>query len=372
MTVITRMVLKFYRVLLRCYPSDFQVEFGDEMENVFRMLVISAAQNSWRTLIRCCLHELIDCPRSVFREHLQSRRTKMTEPSEPFPIKRNELWAGLSIFLIPALAAFLVEIIGEPRIPVWIGRLMVVGFLGCVIVPFIWAVIRGLPRWSTPYLGVLLVGFVFFVPFWPLIELIYPAFTRWIGPMYSWSLPVRIFYQGAQAAVLWLTVLLAAFVLVSLLRLWKHTRPLWQQVQQDRTLLSFILYGGLVLNIIIIFDEYQGNGPWMAAAWLSLGIGGWFYLRARDQKQRLIILLCGATLAMWIVAVGKWMLVPSQNWHPWLEQHPADTERWFESLRTLADWLCLSVALLIPSLLNLFPQKHKVMAEEGSSLASGT
>jgi len=296
----------------------------------------------------------------------------MTESSDPFPIKRNEMWAGLSIFLVPALAAFLVEIIGEPTLPGWIGPLMVVGFLGCVIVPFIWAVLRGLPPWSTPYLGVLRVGFVFFVLFWPLIQLIYPVFTSWIWPMHSWSMPLRIFYQGVQAAVLWLSVLLTAFVLVSLLRLWKHTRSLWQQVQQDWTLLSFILYGGLVLNIVLIFDEYQGDGPWMAAAWLSLGIGGWFYLRARTQKQRLITLLCGATVAMWIVAVGKWVLVPSQNWGPWFGRHPAETERWFESLRTLVDWLCLSAALLIPSLLNLFPQQPKVMPEEGSSLVSGT
>ena len=69
---------------------------------------------------------------------------------------------------------------------------------------------------------------------------------------------------------------------------------------------------------------------------------------------------------MWIVAAGKLYLVPLQNWGPWFERYPPETERWFESGRTIADWLCLVVALLIPSLLNLLPSKQKELSQEES------
>jgi hypothetical protein len=253
--------------------------------------------------------------------------------------------------------------------PKWLGPTMLIIFLGSAIGPLILAFISGLPRWSPPYLGVLLIGFVFYGPFWVVWGWIYPAVVRWFGMMYTWPMSVRIFVQGMQAALIWFLVLLAALILVSLLRLWPHTRALWQRIRQDWTQLSFFLYGGLVFQIILIFDEYQHDEPWMIAAWGCLGLGCWLYLRSREQKQRIIILLCGATLAMWIVAVGKWYLVPLQNWAEWFERYDPGAERWFEFGRTIADWCCLVIALLIPSLLTLLPRSQKTTPEEKPALA---
>jgi hypothetical protein len=153
------------------------------------------------------------------------------------------------------------------------------------------------------------------------------------------------------------------------LRLIPHTRTLWARIRQDWTQLSFFLYGGLVVHIIFIFDDYQQDEPWLIAAWLVLAAGCWFYLRSKDPTHRILILLGGASLAMWIVAAGKFYLVPFQNWHPWIENYPPKTERWFESLSMLADWVCLVVALLLPSLLKLLPQKHGALPEQGPVLA---
>ena len=100
------------------------------------------------------------------------------------------------------------------------------------------------------------------------------------------------------------------------------------------------------------------------AAWLVLAAGCWLYLHSSEPTQRILILLCGASLAMWIVTAGKLYLVPFQNWGPWFERYPPETERWFESLRTLADWFCLMVALLIPSVLNLIPGLQKPAPQE--------
>jgi hypothetical protein len=352
---------------LKFYPSGFRNELGEEMELVFCTAAGNAAQDGWPCLTQFFWRELKDWPTSVLKEHLQTRRNQMASHN-PFALpKPGELLAALTIFLVPALAALLVEILGVAKLnkmPEWTGTILGIIFLGSLIIPLILAIVRGFPQWSHPYLGVLLVGFVFFGLFWWIWGLIYPSVTRWLGNMYNWTLSVRIFVQGMQAAIIWFLVLLTVLILVSLLRLWPHARSLWQRIRQDWTQFSFFLYGGLVIHIILIFDEYQQDELWMIAAWISLAIGCWLYLHSSEPTQRILILLCGATLAMWIVAVGKWFLVPLQNWGPWFEHYPPESERWFESLRTLVDWFCLVVALVIPALLNLLPQKPKLIQRE--------
>ena len=356
-----------YSQSLFLYPSRFRKEFSNEMEMVFRTAVSSAAENGWQSLILYFWREFRDWPISIFRVHLQSRRMKMTESSDPFPSKPSELLAALTIFLIPALAALLSKIVGElivDNVPQWVGSSLAIIFLGSLIIPLILAIIRGFPHWSPPYLGVLLVIFTFYGLFWKVWERIYPSVTSWFGSMGSWSLSVRILVQGMQAAIFWFLVLLSTLILVSILRLLPHTRTLWKRIRQDWTQFSFFLYGGLVVHIILIFDEYQQDEPWLIAAWLILAAGCWLYLRSREQTQRVLILLGGATLAMWIVTAGKLYLVPLQNWGPWFERYPPEIERWFESGRTIADWLCLVITLLIPSLLNLLPGKQKMVPQE--------
>lgn len=283
------------------------------------------------------------------------------------PLRPSELWAALTIFLIPTIVALLVTLVGADtmnNLPEWLEIVLVIFFLGSLIAAFGFAIIRGLPRWSPPYLGVVLVGFVWFGPFWRLWGLIYPSVVRWFGTMYTWSMPVRIFVQGMQAALTWFLVLLAALILISVLRLLPHTRTLWQRIRRDWTQLSFLLYGGVVVHITLILDEYQHDEPWMLAAWVSLAAGSWLYLRAREKYQRILILLAGATVAMWIVAVGKWYLVPLQNWTGWFERYAPETERWFEAGRTIADWFCLVVALLLPALLSLLRRTQGVTLQE--------
>jgi hypothetical protein len=287
----------------------------------------------------------------------------MSVQDHPTRLTPGELLAAFAVFLVPPLAAMLSTVVSD--VQEWLGIVLVVILLGTVIAPFIFAVVRRFPHWSPPYLGILLIILVWFGLFWKLWGWIYPAVIGWFGSMGTWSMPVRILVQGMQAALIWLLMLFCALILVSLLRLWPHTRPLWQHIRQDWTQLSFILYGGLILHVILIFDEYQGDQPWLIAAWICLGLGAWLYLRSKQHKARLIILLCGATLAMWIVALGKWMLVPHQNWEVWFQRFPPESERWFESLRTLADWFCLFIAMLLPAFLSLLPKyQEKNYADE--------
>ncbi|MGD8404018.1 MAG: hypothetical protein PVJ21_10180 [Anaerolineales bacterium] len=367
MNVLTRIFSWLYSQSLFLYPAKFRKDFGDEMEIVFNTAALSAAKNGWQSFFRCFWRELQDLPASILREHLKARRARLNTQEQFTPITPGELWTALIIFLIPALSTLLVKIVSIvnlDNIPHWVGIGMVIVFLGSLIVPLILAIIRGFPRWSPPYLGALLVIVTFYGPFWRVWGWIYPLVLGWFGSMGSWSLPVRILIQGMQAALIWLLVLLSVLILVSIFRLLPHTRTLWKRIRQDWTQFSFFLYGGLVVHIILIFDEYQHDEPWLIAAWLVLATGCWLYLRSRQQSQCIFILLGGATLAMWIVAAGKLYLVPLQNWGPWFERYPPNTERWFESGRTIADWLCLMIALLAPSMLILLPGKHKKISQE--------
>ena len=196
-----------------------------------------------------------------------------------------------------------------------------------MICAMVLAVIRGLPRWSLSYLGFVLMIIVFYGLLWGLWGLLfYQPWMLIIGPMNSWSLPIRILYQGMMTAFMWFLVLLTAIILINLLRHWHPIQALWQHIREDWTQLSFLVYGGLVVYIWLIFDEYHYEKPWTFAANTSLAIGGWFYLRSRKQNKRFLALVGGATAAMWIVAIGKWVLLPIQNWPVNLE-----SERLFET-----------------------------------------
>ena len=65
---------------------------------------------------------------------------------------------------------------------------------------------------------------------------------------------------------------------------------------------------------MILFEEYHYEEPWKFAAWVYLALGGWLYLRLKTNIQRILALIGGVTLAMWTAAIGKWIIVPFQDW----------------------------------------------------------
>jgi len=56
---------------------------------------------------------------------------------------------------------------------------------------------------------------------------------------------------------------------------------------------------------------------------------------------------------MWVIADGKWVLVPLQNWPVNLE-----SESLFDCLSALASWVTIILAVMTPALLNLLPQRR--------------
>jgi len=162
-----------------------------------------------------------------------------------------------------------------------------------------------------------------------------------------------------------LMILLGALVLVNLLRLLPYTRTVWERIRADWTQLSFMLYGGLVFSILLMFEEYRQEDLWKFSAWACLALGAWLYLQGKGRKQRILALLGGATAAFWIVALAKWMLIPLQKWPTGYPIAPSEASRWVETGDALLSWLFILGMLSAPALTKwLPPLPDPVPAEE--------
>jgi hypothetical protein len=284
---------------------------------------------------------------------------------EEKPLPRSELLAAMIIFLLPLVSIVAITGISLPQ---WIDYFVLILFWGAVLFALGLAIIKRLPRWSLSYLGfVLMLGFVL-SPYSRLWGWIYPYFIQSFGPRSYWSLPIQIIYVGIFAFIMLFSILLSALILVNLLRLLPYTRGVWQRIRADWTQLSFMLYGGLVFGILLAFEEYRQEEIWKLTAWICLALGAWLYLRAKGQKQRILALICGATGAMWIVALAKWVLIPLQKWPTGYPVAPSETSRWVETSGAMIGWVWILIMLIAPALLNLLPQSPSpiVSKEEDS------
>jgi hypothetical protein len=276
---------------------------------------------------------------------------------EEKPLLRIELLAALIIFLLPLLWPLFGTLAATGNsLPRWVDTTVLVLLLGVVLSALGLAIVKGLPRWSLSYLGfVLMLGFIlsWYDRIWGWI---YPFFIQSFGPRSYWPLPIRILYVAVFDFIFFFSILLGALILVNLLRLLPHTRGVWQRIRADWTQLSFLLYGGLVISTMLLFDEYHHDSVWHFVAWSCLALGAWLYLRAKRQKQRILALICGATGAMWIVALAKWVLIPLQKWPTGYPVSPSEATRWVEVGSAMIGWVWILVMLLAPALLSLLPQ----------------
>ncbi len=280
---------------------------------------------------------------------------------EKKPMSRSELLAAMTIFLLPLFTIIAATDTNQPQ---WMDYIVLILFWGVVLFGLGLAIIKGLPHWSLPYLGfVLMLGLVLsrYDRIWGWI---YPYFTQSFGPRSYWSIPTRIIYVGIFTFIVLFLVLLSALILVNLLRLLPYTRGVWQRIRSDWTQLSFLLYGVLVFGILIAFDEYRYEDIWASIAWICLALGAWGYLRAKRQKQRILALIGGGTGAMWVVALAKWVLIPLQKWPTGYPVAPSEASRWVETGSTMIHWVGILIILIAPALLNLLPSGPAPDVEE--------
>ncbi|HEX6303310.1 MAG TPA: hypothetical protein VFZ76_03910 [Anaerolineales bacterium] len=273
------------------------------------------------------------------------------------PLPRSEWLAAMAIFILPLL----IPIIGYlastgTSIPRWLDAIILILFWGVLIAALVLAIFKGLPRWSLSYLGFYLMLGILLARYdriWA--GWIYPEFIQAFGPRSLWPLAVRVGYGAVFALIILFSILLSALILVNLLRLLPDYSDLWQRMRGDWTQLSFVVYGGLVPGILFTFDEYHYDQIWLFMAWTCLALGAWLYLRARKRKQRILALMGGATGAMWIVALAKWVLIPLQHWPDGYPVAPSPATRWLETGSALVGWGLILTMLLAPALLKLLP-----------------
>ena len=349
-------IMRVFRVLLAFYPARFRSEFGEEMQGVFAS-VLSEDQNrgggqAWQLLWR----EMRDWPGLVLREHLREKRRKMFSNGKPDakPISGGQLLAAMGIFVLPLIS--IVAGTARSNLPEWAYVFAPVLYIGILFFALALSVVKGLPRWSLPYFGFAILLLLILMRFDKVYSWIYPIFLELFGPRSLWSIPIRIFYTGIFGFTLLATLVLIVFILICLFRLLPHTRSVWQSIRSDWTQLSFLFYGGLVYAAQLTFDEYHFDSIWKLMAWTCLGLGAWLYLqRAKGLKQRILALLGGATGAMWVIALAKWVLIPMQKWPTGYPISPSVATRWTETGGALVGWVLILMLLAAPALLNLLP-----------------
>ncbi len=356
--------IHLYSALLRCYPPAFRGEFADEMCGTFSEALAEAAEVGFRAILQVMLKELRDLPPAAWQARRAERNDNGIDLQAWDFLSKKELALALAAFAIPMawIAANTSQSVLGP-----VAVLAGLAFLLVTLVAGIW---RGFPRWSLPYLslGISILGYL--VLFEWVADLITPhLISRWMPNVMGES--GRLLLQTFWAGFLWLGLFAFTFLIIGFLALLRRFRPLYLRIRQDWTLASFILYGEAMFALVVLFDEYRYEEPYAIASLLLLAGGAWLYLRNPLPWRRLLALLGALTLAMWVAALGKWLIVPQQRWVEWFQRYPAQEERWFEAGRTLLEWGWMVVVLLLPALMRVLSGKDRLVAQSMKSAVRG-
>jgi hypothetical protein len=281
---------------------------------------------------------------TALRERRREWACRLRLPRAGPRFSRLESLAALAVFLIPS-GYLVLNATPEPLITDLIPVLLLSGILmGSAA-----GLLRRLPRWSLPYLGLILSGIIFAFLFqWKAERIATSLASRFIfqSNHEMGRLLLASFWQG----VIWLSLFALAAFGILILRLIPAFRPWVDRLYEDWTQLSFLLYGGSILALVLTFNDYRNETPYALVALLCMAAGAWGYLRSSRPRQAFLALAAGATLAMWVAAAGVWLLVPTQDWAAWFQEHPPSRERWFEAIQTLVVWVWMLVVLALPAL----------------------
>lgn len=360
------LLIHLYTWLLRLYPSGFRDEFEDEMRAVFNDGLADVKMDSWSNPMILFAHELRDLPGSLWREHLDTRRKfQMNQNLTWRPPTTKELLVAMTIFVLPAIRVISARLFQHQSSINLIMTTLTLAILAFILIVCILGSVQGFPRWSVPFVGIVVTTFVMLELSWRIWETFYPMVYQILGGKPS-TLPTRIIYQALGHGFSWLTVFVGCVLLVLLLMAWPRTRHLAQRIRLDWTLFSFLLYGGVIFALELVFEEYRYDELWRIACYASLALGAWIYLKSKTSRKRILALLVGVTLTFWIAAVGKWIIIPQQSWGAWYGNHGWAYRR-FELGGTIAQWAWVVFFMLMPALLTLMGHPPKIVSvpEEG-------
>jgi hypothetical protein len=351
---------RLYALLLHLFPKAYRQDYGDELQAVFNSALDEARKAGRLEALRVSLRELIGLPGAVIYEHLRERRkAKMIDRfGSYFDFSYGswkEFFTVLFAFLLVGGIWPLIDVLARLKVLPGAGPVangLRLGLLGLFFILFLVGVGKGLPRWSLPYLGFILallsvyifsgiLGILIFLPFQNLYDRI-----EFIGD---------IFYGG----VFWFGLLMV----VILLAVFARFSPKFQRFQRDWTLSCFIVYGATPFALILTFDEYEKDEPFILLTSLVLALGAWFYLRESSERNRFWALFGALTLSMFIAAAGKAILVPIQTWPITITPELAKAE----AKHTIIMWGWFALAMLVPLVIKSVPRSDDLSQTSFSS-----
>lgn len=345
-----------YGFLLFLFPRTYREEYGDELQAVFNLSLDEAVKSGGMEVVLVTVRELFSLPKAILYEHLRERKKVIIMKS--FGSYLDFSYGSWKEFLTAILPFFLLggalpainflgrqELIQVPN-PVTNG--IMVGLLGLFVILFVAGLVKGLPRWSLPYLGFamsLISAYMLGVLIGMWISFVFPTFLR------QASLLADIVYDG----LFWFGLLITMLSFVAATRL----SPRFQRFRDDWTLLCFMLYGALPFALLLFFDDYAGDEPYTFLAFMVLAIGARFYLRIHNEWKRFGVLFAALVLIMCIATIGKIIIIPIQDWSVHVEPY-----YWRSELRhSFFTWLWLAVSMLVPALIKLFPPSEETSDE---------
>ena len=337
---------RFYGLLLNLYPEKYRAEYGEELQVVFNLSLDDAMKTGKMEVTLVTLRELLSLPKAILYEHLRERRK--AHMVKKFGTYLNFAYGSHREF-ISALYPFILIGFVHPLMNVLMRsslltpQSVLVNGIGIVIVASLGILlligfVTGLPRWSLPYVGFLFSLFsVYKFSEWLDRQMIIPfqfLYDR------SWFVG-QVAYQGS----LWVGLIVVAFLLVVLVGF----IPILRRFKKDWTLLVFLLYGATPFALLITFDDYVNEEPYVFIAFLILAAGVWFYLRANDSRRQFWALFGGLTVSLFFVAVAKAIIFSSPSW-----PYPRHSFSWQnEMMSTIIMWGWIALSMLVPLAIKL-------------------
>ncbi len=341
-----RTLLAAYRCLLRAYPRPMQVEFGAEMEGVFRQTLAAAKRQGAPALIGICLRELRDWPAAVVGAHLASwpsaqEMTPMlttTEAAQPED-RTRESWAGTLVGALPFLLFGLASALRQ--FPGGYDRYVYPASYVLMLVGVAVGGVRGFPRWSLIYLGWGLVG------------------TGWWVSMGMDAVSQRLGFnlgtdQRGWAA--WAPLALAVATSLLLSRSLQPLRALAARRWHNWTWTSLVAY--IILSgVVLVFDENHHPDllALIGAATLAAAAGAMLCLRGASVAQRSLGLLAGLAMMALIAAYAD----STWDWRAYYGRPGTSPAPWQTFLQTVLAFSVWILVALAPALWQWLRQRRR-------------